>query len=219
MSVPTRIDRRKVLQAGAWTVPVISVAAAAPSLAASSDIRSVTGTLSWGVKQSFRNYIVRVPISPGTITLSGGVTQAGDAASPFVWPAGSGTVEEDGTVTVQYGGSVRFLKHEGDLDVTIAEPLLSVSPDGTGTISVTYTATDGETTTPVLALLNSVTTDDDGSVVSVSNGALTPDADVTASILAESGVVVFSGVVYGSYTEFYDAGAPMNAFETTLTES
>lgn len=217
MSVATRIDRRKVLQAGAWTVPVISVAAAAPTLAASAT-RTVTGTMTWGVKQSFRSYIINMPISQGTITLSGGVTQTGNAASPFVWPAGSGTVEEDGTVTVQYGGTVRFLKHEGDLDVTIAEPLLVVSPDGTGTISVTYTSTDGETTNPVLALLNSVNTADDGSVVTVSNGALDPDADVSASVLAESGVVVFSGVVYGNYTEFYDAGASMNAFETTLTE-
>ena len=218
MSIATPVDRRKVLQAGAWTVPVISVAAAAPALAASSSSRSVTGTLTWGVKQSFRSYVINMPISQGTITLSEGVTQTGGAASPFVWPAGVGTVDEAGTVNVQYGGSVRFLKHDGELDVTISEPLLTVAADGTGTISVTHTTPEG-TSNPVLALVNSAEPNDDGSVVTVSNGDPANDRDGSATVLADTGVPVFTAVINGRESVFYEEGAEMNAFETTLTEA
>lgn len=216
MSETTHLDRRRVLQAGAWSVPVISVAAAAPSLAASSNLRTVTGTLTWGVKQSFRSYVINMPISQGTITLSGGVTQTGGDASPFVWPAGSGTVADDGGVSVQYGGSVRFLKHDGELDVTISEPLLTVAPNGSGTISVTHTTPEG-TSNPVLALVNSVVVNDAGSAVDVSNGDPSADADGSATILAETGVPVFTAVISGSESVFYEAGAQMNAFSTALT--
>lgn len=216
MSDTPSIDRRRVLRAGAWSVPVISVAAAAPGLAASSSLRTVTGTLTWGVKQSFRSYVINMPISEGTITLSGGVTQTGGEASPFVWPAGSGTVTEGGTVSVQYGGSVRFFKHDGELDVTISEPLLTVAPDGTGTISVTHTTPEG-TSSPVLALVSSVAVTDDGSTVDVNNGDPTVDSDGSTTVLAETGVPVFTAVIGGDESVFYDAGAQMNAFSTALT--
>lgn len=216
MPTSPTLDRRGILKAAAWSAPVLTVATAAPALAASPQLRSVVGELTWGVKRSFRNYIINVPISQGTITLSGGVTQTGGAAGIFTWPNGAGTVAPDGTVSVQFEGSVRFLKHEGQLDVTIAKPLITVNPDGTGTITVTHTTPEG-TTTPVVANLTSVTTTDGTQTLQVSNGNTSNDVDSAVTSLAETGVPVFAGEVYGQYTEFYDAGDPMNAFATTLT--
>lgn len=219
MSEATRIDRRRVLQAGAWSVPVISVAAAAPTLAASPETRNVTGALTWGVKASFRRYITG-PIAGGEITLSDGVTQPG-GTGPFVWPGGEGTLDEDGTVSVQYAGTVNFFGHDGALDVTISDPEITLNPGGTGTLSVTYTSTDGDTSTLVLANLTAGNVVDSGTTVVVDNGSVDPDTDTTATALAESGVVVFSGSTTpgGPIIEFYAEGDPMNAFETTLTEA
>lgn len=216
MSASTRIERRRVLQAGAWSVPVVTVAAAAPRLAASTNLRTVTGTLTWGVKQSFRSYVITMPISAGTVALSGGVTRVdpADEMSPFIWPAGSGTVGEDGAIHVQFTGSVNFEKHEGQLDVTISDPLLTVSPDGAGTISVTHASPEGSSTL-VLADLSGVTVTDDTSSVSADNGDL--NADVPRTTLAETGVPVFVAVIGGTESQFYNAGDPMNGFSTTLT--
>lgn len=115
------LARRPLLKSAAWAVPAVTVAAAAPSLAASTSSRQVTGTLTWGVKQSFRNYIVNVApgVFGGEITLSDGVSQVGGANDGvFIWPGGEGTVADDGTVVVQYAGTVNFYKHDGALDVT-----------------------------------------------------------------------------------------------------
>lgn len=219
MTEATRIDRRRVLRAGAWSAPVISIAAAAPTLAASSTTRNVTGTLTWGVKASFRRYITS-PMAKGEVTMSDGVTQPG-GTGPFVWPGGEGTVDEDGTVFVQYGGTVNFNGHDGALDVTVSNPRIMLNPGGTGTLSVTYTSTDGETSTLVLADLTGGNVVDSDTTIVVDNGAVDPDADSTNTALAESGVVVFSGSMTpgGPIMEFYAAGDQMNSFETTLTVS
>lgn len=219
MSQATRIDRRRVLQAGAWSVPVISVAAAAPALAASASVRNVTGTLTWGVKASFRRYITG-PIAGGAVTLSGGVTQPG-GEGPFSWPDGEGTVADDGTVNVQYAGTVNFNGHDGALDVTISDPQLTLNPGGDGALSVTYTSTDGASSSLVLADLTAVIVNDDGATVVANNGSVSTDTDSTATILADTGVVVFSGAMTpgGPVINFYQAGDPMNVFETTLLEA
>ncbi|HIZ97075.1 MAG TPA: hypothetical protein H9805_00685 [Candidatus Janibacter merdipullorum] len=53
-----------------------------------------------------------------------------------------------------------------------------ISPDGTGTISVTHTSPEG-TSTVVLADLTGVEITDDQNSVSAENGSLTADVDGT----------------------------------------
>lgn len=86
-------------------------------------------------------------------------------------------------------------------------------------MSVTYTSTSGEVSTLVVAELTavSVVPGDPAIVVDNTEGA-SLDADGDMTLLAESGVVVFSGYLYGQYTEFYPAGTAMSPFETVLTE-
>ena len=124
-----------------------------------------------------------------------------------------GTVNEDGAVSVQYGGTVTFRGHDGVLDVTISNPQIMLNPGETGTLSVTYTST------LVLADLTGGNVVDNDTPVDVDNGELDQDADSPNTALAESGVVVFSGSTApgGPIIEFYAAGDPMNPFETMLT--
>lgn len=84
-------------------------------------------TLHWGFKESFRAYIAS-DIANGEWTTSRGATYE---TPEFVWSNGQGRYDpETGFGYVQYLGSVRFTGHDGLLDTTIADPTLSISPDG-----------------------------------------------------------------------------------------
>lgn len=88
----------------------------------------VTGaTLSWGFKESFRAYI-ESDIANGEWTTAGGATYE---TPEFMWSNGQGRYDpETGSAYVQFRGSVRFTGHEGLLDTTIADPSVSIGPDG-----------------------------------------------------------------------------------------
>lgn len=77
---------------------------AVPATAAAGDVAGAT--LQWGVKSSFRGYLVG-PIAHGHWTATG-VSEA----TPFGWSGGSGTAP-GGTGTVGYPGSLRFQGHQG----------------------------------------------------------------------------------------------------------
>jgi hypothetical protein len=84
-------------------------------------------TLSWGFKESFRAYIDG-DIANGEWTTAGGATYE---TPEFSWSDGTGHFDpETGVGYVQFTGSVRFTGHEGLLDTTIADPALSITPDG-----------------------------------------------------------------------------------------
>lgn len=82
-----------------------------------------------------------------------------------------------------------------------------------------FTATDGPSSTLVVADLNSVNAPD-GAVMDVNNGDPSTDVDSNVTTLASTGLVVFSGATSPEQepAPFYPEGAPMNAFQTTLTE-
>jgi hypothetical protein len=112
-----------------WT-RAVELSVAAPS----TDPRPVTsGTVTWGVKASFRTY-VEGSIAHGTITVSDGAVRNADGT--FSFPVTGGTSSPSGT-TVKLGGSVRFVGHDGPptcateyspcLDLTVAKPRLVVT--------------------------------------------------------------------------------------------
>ena len=98
------------------------VASGLPARAAAGDVTNAT--LNWGLKESFRNYLVG-PIAHGGWALSGGVTDS----PAFTWSGGTGNYDAGlGTGSVGYPGSIRFTGHETPagsgnfvLDVTIAD--------------------------------------------------------------------------------------------------
>lgn len=98
-----------------------------------------TAQLTWGVKQSFRNY---VQAAGGTIGTGDGTGR--DAEGAFVFQAAPGeglTLDAEGRPTGQGGfiGEVSFEAHGGMLKVFLADPRVEIGPAG-ATITVADTA-------------------------------------------------------------------------------
>ncbi|GAA1540481.1 hypothetical protein GCM10009788_49080 [Nocardioides humi] len=165
------------------------------------------GTVTWGVKKSFRDYLAG-PIAHGTTTVSDEVTQNPDGT--FAFPVTGGWSDPaNGTAEVRLGGSVRFAGHDGPptcaaedspcLELTIANPVLRLD-GGTGVLVADVTSKD-ETTHEVVAYPAVELADVDAA------GAWRVAGDrITArqlpAALTGSGAAAFAG--------FYEAGAALD---------
>ncbi|HMJ04489.1 MAG TPA: HtaA domain-containing protein, partial [Conexibacter sp.] len=127
MQLPaTRPSLARAGALGALVVTVVLALLASRAQAAVTPISS--GALDWGVKQSFRNYIVS-PIAHGSIATAGGATANPDGT--FHFPLAGGAYDDDtGTTIVAFGGSVRFAGHDGQLDMTLSDVRVELAPDG-----------------------------------------------------------------------------------------
>jgi hypothetical protein len=117
--------------AGVMLIVVSSVQAAPVPVAG--------GHADWGFKESFRSYIQT--IAQGTITVSNGASQNGNGT--FRFPAGAGGSYDSGAQTgsASFAGSVRFLGHEGTLDMTLSNPRVQLNGT-TGTLILDLTSVD-----------------------------------------------------------------------------
>src|SRR5262245_51612415 len=101
---------------------VALLVAAAP--AAADPVAITAGSLNWGVKASFRNYV-----GAGGIAVAGGVTRvdAGASVDGLAWPVQSGSFDASTrALELRFAGSVHFSAHEGALDLTLASPRLLI---------------------------------------------------------------------------------------------
>jgi hypothetical protein len=87
------------------------------------------GSFSWGVKQSFRDY-VSGPIAAGSIS----TTNVRSTGNSFVFGQATGGTFNGSTGTSNYSGSVRFVGHGGVLDLTLANPVVRVDSSASGTL-------------------------------------------------------------------------------------
>ncbi|WKX70006.1 HtaA domain-containing protein [Streptomyces sp. XD-27] len=91
---------------------------ASPSGRPSQDGTVADGSLDWGVKKSFRDYVTG-PIAHGKITVSGGAKKT-DGGFRFL--GGQGTYDEKSrTLNAAFDGTVRFTGHGGDLDLKFSD--------------------------------------------------------------------------------------------------
>ncbi|MDH6216576.1 HtaA domain-containing protein [Streptomyces pseudovenezuelae] len=153
------------------------------------------GKLGWGVKESFRTYVVG-GVANGKITASDGATRAtGNGA--FTFPDATGSYDNDAdTLSAAFEGAVNFKGHETNgtyaLDLTLSG--LEVALDGgKGELTADVTSLGKKTDDVVLADLktNDATLTPEDDVITVS--------DITAA-LTEAGAKAFSGY-YTSGTE------------------
>ncbi|GAA2310512.1 HtaA domain-containing protein [Glycomyces scopariae] len=140
------------------------------------------GRLDWGVKESFRTYI--------TGSIAQGEVRTGDGASTvdgdYRFHSASGAYE-DGTVVVDYQGWVYFWGHDGELDLTFANPSVEYSgSSGTLYVYVNGTRTD-------MASLSGASLEASGGTVSVSGAGAT---------LTANGAAAFAG--------YYEAGQELD---------
>lgn len=161
------------------------------------------GTLGWGVKESFRTYVVD-GVAKGEITTSGGATQAaGNGAFTFVKATGEYDTDAD-TLSAAFAGSVNFKGHEEDgeygLDLTLSD-LKATLDGGTGELTADVTSLGDKSQDVVLAELKAAKSD------------LTASADVITvndveATLTDAGAKAFGG--------FYTAGTELDPVDLAV---
>ena len=186
---------------------VASVLASVPAPAGATPVSASSGSITWGLKSSFRSYITS-PGANGTISVSGGATQAA-SNGVFTFPADSGS-RDGSTAAIDTRGAVVFRGHEDVLDVSISDIRVAIS-GATGTVvvdAVSRQYSPGTTTpgTPV--------TYDDVTFATLDLSAVTPTstaAQYAATIpatLTSAGVPVLAG--------FYPAGTALDPVTVSL---
>lgn len=215
MRTRTSLGRR--LAAGALvaaTATAGTLVAAAPTASAQQPVAVV---LDWGVKQSFRNY-VQGPIAHGSVAVSDGAetiptTLPGDTRPIFRFPGeGNGQIDGD-AVSGGYGGTVRFLGHNGVLEIIVADPRVEVDGDTGVLVADVQSRPFGSLTEP-----GELVTYDDVELVSLNLTGITPTevpdgltfTGVPAT-LTTAGAPAFGG--------FYGAGTAFDPVTFTVVEA
>ncbi|MHA5051538.1 HtaA domain-containing protein [Streptomyces sp. SD15] len=166
----------------------------------------VDGTLGWGVKQSFRTYVVD-GVAQGKITASGGATQAADNGV-FTFPDASGSYDTDaGTLAASFEGEVNFKGHEDNgtygLDLTLSDVKAELN-GGSGELTADVDSLGEKSEDVVLADLDAKSTE-----LTVTDDVITLD-DVTAT-LTEAGAEAFGG--------FYPTGTELDPVDLAVAVS
>lgn len=196
------------LAAGLLVAPTAAVAtpAAAP-LAAQNDAGGACevtgGTLTWGLKESFRSYISG-SIANGSWDTSDGA----DYEIPnFIWSDPVGEFDpETGTGQVSFTGTVHFTGHDGVLDLTLANPTIEFEGDGTAALLMDASSTDMEGEVAVdetQVWVGAITTPD---TIAVTDDAI--DLPDMPTKLTNSGAGAFAG--------FYEADSDLDPITLEL---
>ncbi|MFC5219120.1 HtaA domain-containing protein [Streptomyces coerulescens] len=164
------------------------------------------GTLDWGVKQSFRTYVVG-GVAKGEITTSGGASQAADNGV-FTFTDATGEYDTDAdTLSAHFKGAVTFKGHKGQgegggygLDLTLTN-LRATLDEGTGELTADVTSLGERTEDAVLADLKADEPD-----LTARDDVITAD-DVTAT-LTDAGAKAFGG--------FYTAGTELDPVDLAV---
>ncbi|MER6204875.1 HtaA domain-containing protein [Streptomyces sp. NPDC001642] len=161
------------------------------------------GRLTWGVKESFRSYVVG-SVAKGKTTTSGGATQAaGNGVFTFTGATGGYDTDAD-TLTAAFDGAVNFKGHEDNgtygLDLTFTD-LKATLDGGTGTLTADVTSLGEKSEDVVLADLKAASTD-----VTAKDDVITLD-DVTTTLTA-AGAKAFGG--------FYQTGAELDPLNLSV---
>ncbi|MFI1443111.1 HtaA domain-containing protein [Streptomyces fructofermentans] len=164
------------------------------------------GTLGWGVKQSFRTYVVD-GAAKGRITVSDGATRAaGNGILTFVDATGTYDTEAD-TLKAAFKGSVNFKGHKENgtygLDLTLSD-LRAEIDGGSGTLTADVDSLGDKSDDVTLAELKPGSAD-----LKAKNDVITLD-DVTAT-LTKAGAEAFGG--------FYQAGAALDPVDLSVALS
>jgi len=182
---------------GSTSAPVTVTVTARPTAP------TTAGSLTWGVKESFRSYIVG-PVAHGGAATSGGASVA-DGVFRFGQADGGTWTAATGTGTVRYAGTVRFTGHDGALDIALTNPVVEITGATSGRLLVDARSTglDGSTfvrdgVAVATLALGTPSTTADGAVTYTNAGAT----------LTADGALAFSG--------FYPAGTALDPVTFTV---
>lgn len=165
------------------------------------------GAMTWGVKDSFRNYITG-RIANGQITVKDGAKLVG---GNLQYPSSASSITSDTAGVIRFGGTVNFTGHNGVLDLTFSDIAMRIN-GSSAEISVDYSSRkyegmDKKEPGPI----------ETGSDVVIAKVALNSAPDFSkdsvnlagTTTLTQSGVAAFGG--------FYDAGTQLDNTAGTLS--
>lgn len=136
-----RILAGTVLAGGLLMSGLVAAPASAtePAATAAEGCTVTSGTLTWGVKESFRSYISS-SIAQGEWTVTDGATYT---TPVFTFEGATGQLDpETGAGTIAFPGAVHFTGHGGLLDMTLAAPSIVIADDGSATLHLDARSTD-----------------------------------------------------------------------------
>jgi len=205
---PARPRRFAAGIAALLTALVASLLAVVPAPAGAAPVAASGGSVTWGLKSSFRSYIVS-PGAAGTITVGGGATQAA-SNGVFTFPADAGS-KDGSAAAVDTRGTVVFVGHEGVLDVSLSD--IRVNIDGTsGSLvvdAVSRQYSPGATTPGAPVTYDDVTFADlDLTSVTTTSTASQYTATSIPATLTSAGVPILAG--------FYTAGTALDPVTVNL---
>lgn len=165
------------------------------------------GAMTWGVKDSFRNYI-QGNIAKGQITVKDGAKLVG---GNLQYPSSASSITSDTAGVIRFGGTVNFTGHNGILDLTFSDIAMHIN-GRSAEITVDYSSRKYEgmqSTEP-----GPIETGSDVVIAKVAlNSAPNFSKDSVnlagTATLTQSGVAAFGG--------FYDAGTQLDNTAGTLS--
>lgn len=237
-------SRRRVLASvltGALIAATATFAAVAPANAAEVDAGS--GSLSWGVRESLRNYVgnqtAALANQGGAAAIGTRIVPSGGAtfnpsSTPipaetntqerlgYLFPVASGDVTDENNLTIALGGAVQYWFPSHNFDIRFSD-LKVVVANGVATIvgdlslaDVSWTGTEWNVAAPNVG--------DDIVIATVGSAAVDLDADAgTVSItgtdvaFTQASAEVFYAPLFGA--SLYNAGDPMDSFSLTASYS
>ncbi|GAA1456905.1 HtaA domain-containing protein [Nocardiopsis exhalans] len=206
----TRQLRSLTALAGAAVLGASLTLGAAPALADEAPVSVEGGSATWGVKQSFRNY-VSGPIAGGGYEAVDGASVNADGTLDF--PTAEGSVsKEDSSGEVSFSGGVVFTGHDYGqgpvLEIHVNDPRLEFDGAGSATVYADITSREFKGANPALP---------PGDLISYGEVAVT---ELTgAEVEVEGDEIVFTsaaGTMHADAVEpfasFYGAGETMDPF-------
>lgn len=179
-----------------FTVTAGESAAAAVCTARAID----SGSLTWGVRSSFRSYVLG-GIANGSITFLGAST----TASQYTWTGATGSINTEASVgRASWTGSLVYRGHGGLLDLRLSNPRIQITSATSAVVILDVVSSDSSGTVVV-----------DGTVtfarIALPAGAIGTDAVTVSGAsawLTEAGASAFGG--------FYSAGDALDPISFSL---
>ena len=163
----------------------------------------LTGSAEWGLRQSFRNYIKTGPAKGSWELLDG-------ATGEFNFPVNDGqslTADTPGTIT--FKGGVHFTGHHGQLDITIANPVVKFTGPNTADLLLNVKS----------KAMGAANVTDYGQVefAKLSNITIQHDGDKKLTVKAPKVTLTAKGAQ--GFANFYKEGAELDAFNFEVNET
>ena len=187
---------------------VASLLAVAATPAGAAPVAATGGSITWGLKSSFRSYIVS-PGAAGSVVASEGATQAA-SNGVFTFPADTGS-RDGSAAAIDTRGQVRFEGHDGVLDVAISDIRVDIQGT-TGSLvvdAVSRQYAPGATTPGTSVAYDDVVFADlDLSAVTPTSSSTSYLAASIPATLTSAGVPILAG--------FYAAGTALDPVTVSL---